>query len=195
MMNRKGLKVFRRLAFLIAFPAMAGCQPTSSQQQLQAFANLQDVAEDPDATCYGVCGEGTSSQMLELINTDGDTVYYKINTDGEEVVRGGLMAGDRIAVVGNTDDYGEQQASVVLNLTSLLGRWTSIDKDFEIQEGGVVVSHVPAESKPWHSWKVLNGKLLMDSDTFAIAELGADSLCLENSAGIFVYERMEQTQQ
>ena len=55
--------------------------------------------------------------------------------------------------------------------------------------GHVFISHMQAEAKPWTAWKVLNGQLLLNQDTFAVAKLGADSLSLENSACIFVFKR------
>ena len=46
-----------------------------------------------------------------------------------------------------------------------------------------------AEQNPWTSWKILNGKLLLNKDTFMIDELGPDSMYLENNAGIFTFKR------
>jgi hypothetical protein len=82
-------------------------------------------------------------------------------------------------------------AQTVINLTTLVGKWTSIDKNFEIEEGGTVKSNVKAESNPWTSWKIFNGKLLLNRDTFNINLLGADSLYLENSKGIYTYKRIK----
>ena len=53
----------------------------------------------------------------------------------------------------------------------------------------MVSSNVEAESNPWVSWKILNGHLLLNTDTFDIVELGADSLYIENKSGIYVYKR------
>ena len=76
-----------------------------------------------------------------------------------------------------------------INITSLLGNWTSLDKNFEIKEGGEVTSILQSEKNVWTSWKIFNGKLLLSRDTFDVIELGADSMALENKAGIFVFER------
>ena len=81
----------------------------------------------------------------------------------------------------------------MVNLTTLLGRWTSIDKNFEIQEGGVVESSVKAETHPWTSWKIYNGNLLLNRDTFNVVQLGADSLYLENGEGIYAFKRQQAT--
>ena len=102
---------------------------------------------------------------------------------------GGLLAGDRLAVVKGQPIDGEMTAKKVINLTTLQGKWTSIDKNFEILEGGEVKSNVEAEKNPWTSWKILNGKLLLNRDTFEIDNIGSDSLELENRNGIFLYKR------
>ena len=100
------------------------------------------------------------------------------------------MVGDKVAVTGQKVD-GELIADRVINITSLLGHWTSIDKNFELEEGGTVRSSVKAETNPWTSWKILNGQLLLNRDTFDITSLGADSLYIENSKGIYTFKRQK----
>lgn len=155
--------------------------------------------ETADSTVYGVCGDGTSMHSLQLVTDAGDTLTYTIldseaDLDGEvsggivSNVEGGLMAGDKVAVTGLNVD-GELIANRVINVTSLLGHWTSLDKNFEIEEGGTVRSSLKAETNPWTSWKILNGQLLLNRDTFDITSLGADSLYIENQNGIYTFKR------
>lgn len=157
-----------------------------------APVNLKNVATvvENDSTVYGTCTDGTSMHVLQLLTNEGDTVDYVLIDEDDEarVVMGGLMAGDKMAVVGHISD-GENVADAVINTTTLLGHWTSIDKNFEIQEGGIVKSNVKAETSPWTSWKILNGRLILNKDTFSITSLGADSLYLENEKGIYAYKR------
>lgn len=186
--------VFASLMLLV----LAGCNSKKEKPNLQA----NDVEEVADSTVYGVCGEGTSMHSLELITDTGDTLTYTIldaeaDMDGMVTggglvshVEGGLMAGDKVAVTGQKVD-GELIADKVINVTSLLGHWTSIDKNFEIEEGGTVRSSVKAESTPWTSWKILNGRLLLNRDTFNINSLGADSLYIENDKGIYTFKRQK----
>ena len=151
-----------------------------------------EVAEDAaDSTIYGVCGEGTTMHNLQLISDAGDTLNVFIDDQDPSIVKGGLLAGDRIAMIANKEKDGEMVAQQIINLTSLLGKWTSLDKNFEIIEGGEVKNNVQAESNPWTSWKILNGKLLLNKDTFMIDNLGPDSLYLENTKGIFTFKRQE----
>ena len=151
-------------------------------------AVVENVVED--TTVYGVCGANTAMHTLELITTAGDTLSYLIDeeTTPPTQVLGGLLAGDRMAVVGGVVD-GERVARRIINLSTLLGKWTSLDRNFEIQEEGVVASSATVESNPWKTWKIVNGHLVLNADTFDINSLGADSLYIENDKGIFVYQR------
>ena len=128
-----------------------------------------------------------------LITGGGDTSACALpySAEGSQTGVGRLRAGDRLAVVEGQPIDGEKCARKVINLTTLQGKWTSIDKNFEILEGGEVKSDVEAEKNPWTTWKILNGKLLLNRDTFDIDNLGSDSLYLENKVGIFVYKRVE----
>lgn len=175
--------------------ALVGCN--AKKEKPQPVAEVND--EIADSTVYGVCGDGTSMHSLQLVTDAGDTLTYTIldseaDLDGEvsggivSNVEGGLMAGDKVAVTGLKVD-GELIANRVINVTSLLGHWTSLDKNFEIEEGGTVRSSLKAETNPWTSWKILNGQLLLNRDTFDITSLGADSLYIENQKGIYTFKR------
>ena len=187
-------KVFFAAAIAII---MVGCNTKKEKPQVV----VDDEVEVADSTVYGVCGSGTSMHSLELVTDAGDTLTYIIldseaDMDGGETkgvvsnVEGGFMAGDKMAVTGHkTAD--ELEADRVINVTSLLGQWTSIDRNFVIEEGGTVHSEVKAETNPWTSWKILNGQLLLNRDTFDITSLSADSLYLENPKGIYIYKRQK----
>lgn len=190
----------KHVAMLCAFillMALVGCNVKKEKPQPLAEAHEEIV----DTTVYGVCGDGTSMHSLQLVTDAGDTLTYTIldaeaDLDGEvsggivSNVEGGLMSGDKVAVTGMKID-GELIANRVINVTSLLGHWTSLDKNFEIEEGGTVRSNVKAETNPWTSWKILNGQLLLNRDTFDITSLGADSLYIENQKGIYIFKRQK----
>lgn len=188
---RPMLKGGMGLLFLVLM--LAACDAKKKQQ----IEDTDEVVEVNDTTVYGVCGEGTSMHSLEIITDAGDTLVYTLLSQDAETevetpsdVQGGLMAGDKMAVTGHkTAD--ELVADRVINVTSLLGHWTSIDKNFTIEEGGTVHSAVKAETNQWTSWKILNGSLLLNRDTFAIDGLSADSLYLENANGIFTFKRQK----
>ncbi len=188
-------KVFFAAAIAII---MVGCNTKKEKPQVV----VDDEVEVADSTVYGVCGSGTSMHSLELVTDAGDTLTYIIldseaDMDGGETkgvvsnVEGGFMAGDKMAVTGMETVEGELVATRVINVTSLLGHWTSIDRNFVIEEGGTVHSEVKAETNPWTLWKILNGQLLLNRDTFDITSLSADSLYLENPKGIYTYKRQK----
>lgn len=182
-------KIFYSLAFG-ALLILAGCNGNQNKPILGTQDSAKVEADVNDSTVYGLVGEGSAMHTLQLITDEGDTLDYTINAEGMNPVMGGILVGDRMAVVGRKA-YGELFADRAINLTSLIGKWTSIDKNFEIQEGGVVVSSVKAEQNPWTSWKIVNGHLVLNKDTFDIDNLGADSLDLENKEGIFTYKRVK----
>lgn len=175
---------------MVALFAANSCKNKTNTPVISANDSIA-IEDDNDSTIYGVCGEGTSMHSLELISDDGDTLSVFIDDEKPDIVQGGLLAGDRIALLAYKAQDGEMVAQKIINLTSLLGKWTSLDKNFDLIEGGEVKNNVKAETNPWTSWKILNGKLLLNKDTFDIDKLGSDSLMLENQQGIYVFKRQE----
>lgn len=176
---------------LVALFAANSCKNKSNTPVISASDSTEVEDDANDSTIYGVCGDGTSMHELQLISDEGDTLNVFISDEDPDIVQGGLLAGDRIALIGYKAQDGELMAQKVINLTSLLGKWTSLDKNFDIMEGGEVKNNVKAETNPWTSWKIMNGKLLLNKDTFDIDKLGPDSLMLENHQGIYTFKRQE----
>lgn len=170
----------------------AGCGGNGKQgDTLSPSDDAASAAETADSTLYGVCDSGTAIHTLQLATDTGDTLTISLaDENGEQTdIHGGLMGGDRMAVTARKGSDGTLTATLVVNITTLLGRWTSIDRDFVIEEGGTVSTHIADETRPWTAWKMFNGQLVLSTDTFDITALGADSLLLENAEGIYVYER------
>jgi hypothetical protein len=138
-----------------------------------------------DTTIYGRCCEATTMNVLYIVDAKGDTLNFIIQDEAD--VFGGKLVGDKMAVISE-NEYGEDVAKKVINIMSLMGRWTSLDKDFEIKDGGVIESHQKAETKTFTSWKIYNGQLILAPDTFDINMLGPDSLKLENKNGIYGFK-------
>lgn len=184
--------LFRMSALAMSILLVASCG-NNTKKNNNVSDNISDsIVADAilDTTVYGVVGEASSMHSLQLITDAGDTISYLFDVDDDSnPVQGGILAGDRMAVISKKNVDGEDEIVKAINLTSLIGRWTSIDKNFEILEGGVVKSNVKAEKHPWVSWKIFNGHLILNADTFDVDNLGADSLYLENKEGVFVYKR------
>lgn len=173
---------------LLASLVIAGCGGKKNKTKVEYVSTLKQEAND--STVYGKCGEGTMMNTLELVTDSGDTVVYSIEEAAARGdVKGGLLAGDRMAVVPTLDADGNSAALSVVNITTLLGKWTCLDRSFELLADGSVHSNVK-EPHPYTSWKLFNGKLLLSSDTFSICSLGSDSLLLSNGNGTVGYRRL-----
>ena len=184
--------LIKRALPLMLLSCLMACNG-NKQKANDTDATTTDAAAD--STLYGICGEGTAMHTLQLITLTGDTLNLSLLPDEADdpdadaaTVNGGLMCGDHLAVLATTTADGPV-ATKVINLTSLMGRWTSISRNFVIEEGGVVTSDVKAETHPYTSWKIYNGQLLLGRDTFNIVTLGPDSLAIENHNGIYLYKR------
>ncbi len=180
----------KRLAcFLLLLLVFASC----GQEKKPTAEKIEEEVEVNDSTLYGVCGRATRGHRLQLITNMRDTLKIQINDEQSEemtLVLGGLMAGDRMAVTARKTENG-MLAQRIVNITSLIGCWKSIDKNFEITEDGAVNSFQKDESSPWTAWRILNGQLLMNRDTFDITKLSADSLEIESRTGIYFYKRIK----
>lgn len=171
------------------------CNDTKPQGDNLPQVNMDNLKNnESDTTVFGTCVDATSN-TVSILTDNGDTVQYvcadvytEDGTPSGSVIRGGKFVGDRMAIVGRIGAE-ENLADCIVNLTSLLGHWTSLDRDFEILDGGEVKSSIEAESNPYTAWHIFNGKLILSKDTFEICELGPDSLLLENDKGIYGYKR------
>lgn len=185
-------KILSFSAIALAITVVFSCGNPKTNANAQPTDDSTDMEITADTTLYGTCGESTTMNYLALITDGGDSLSFLIpDADSTAVVMGGLLAGDRMAVIAGPDLDGERTLAKAINLTTLLGKWVSLDKNFEILDGGQVKSNVKAETSPWTSWKILNGQLLLNRDTFDIDQLSADSLYLENHEGIYTFKRIK----
>ena len=47
------------------------------------------------------------------------------------------------------------------------------------------------ETRPYTVWSAVNGNIVLNSDTFSVLYLGADSMMLESNNGVFAYKRQK----
>lgn len=187
--NKQYMKT-RSIFFLFSLVALCLVSCSGKKSEKASLVPEDEPSEVLDSTIYGRCGSNTAMSVLEVICDGGDTLTLNLNLGSSEAdVQGGLHAGDMLAVIETLDDYGERAARKVINLTTLLGKWTSLDREFTIHEDGSVEGDVK-EPNPYVSWRIVNGNLVLSKDTFSIYGLGVDSLLLENSKGIYVYKRV-----
>ena len=116
-----------------------------------------------DKTIYGICGEGTAMNTLQLLRDNGDTLVMSLTNAIEAgQVFGGLLVGDRLAVLPNATG---SEAVIVINQNDLLGDWVmpnpidgSSEVGIRIKEGGVAES-IDQSSIIYKTWKIFNGRL------------------------------------
>ncbi len=138
---------------------------------------------------HGTVGDGTSMNVLEFVNDDGDTLYI---SKGAQSVMGGVVAGDELEVIYNVTKE-DVVASVAVNLTALQHLWSQRGADgreqsLELNSGGRATTYNMLVE--YESWEVKDGLLLLRSpkkvgnespavvDSFEIMQLTSDSLVL-----------------
>lgn len=177
--------------FVVALAALfvaAGCGNKGKENKNLAPNAEEAKQTESDSTIYGTLVDGGMNSML-LLTDDGDTLELLRNPDDTlEVVKGGIVPNDRYAVIAYTS-YGDRFIRTAINMESLKGRWSSLDRNFVIEDDGTVKSAVPSETNAWKNWTICNGQLVFDRDTFIVDELGADSMLLENREGIYSFKR------
>ena len=156
----------------------------------------EEFVEGNDSALYGKVGDATSMHVLTVVSDEGQETAIAVNQDTiPSDVQGGLYAGDLICVttMPSTDPTsGMKAVRKAVNITSLMGHWTSLDRNFYIKENGVVENKNAVESKPYTSWQMSNCQLILNADTFDIMALTPDSLTLEGKNGVYSYKRLSR---
>lgn len=170
------------------------------------FDNGDSASMSVDSTLYGICGEATSMNMLQLITDTGDTLMLDISyAKDKDQVFGGLQVGDRMAVMPN---YTMSEASIVINQSALLGNWVmpnpidgSDEVGISIKEGGVAES-IDQGSIIYRTWRLVKGHLeivlvrdgandVEELNIYDLVKLTADSLIYKDSEETFEYSRQK----
>lgn len=179
-------KLFYFSAAAIMMACLAGCMGKKDSDKMELADTI--AVTIPDTALYGTIDEATTMHML-VINTDeGKQQECELDADTLSDIQGGVFAGDRVTVVTVKTADG-LAVKKLLNLNTLHGKWTSLDRNFEIKENGEVESNASIETNPYTHWSTANANLILNADTFQVLLLGPDSLTLENDKGIFVYKR------
>ena len=198
--DMKKLSIFAILACLMLMMGSCG-----NKVQKFPFDN-GDSADyaNVDPTVYGVCGEATTMNQLQLITDTGDTLSLDLSEAREEgQMYGGLQTGDRMAVIPNDS---LTRALMVINQADLLGNWVmpnpidgSDEVGISIKEGGIVEG-IDQSSVTYKTWRLVRGKLeivlireggseLEETYLYDLVKLGNDSLVFKDAEDTFEYGR------
>lgn len=198
----KSLITFATVATVAGSCGNKGNQPTA---EVQADTSVV-VIVNRDSTLYGICGDESAMNTLQLITDVGDTVEISVAAANEEGrCLGGLQSGDRMAVILRSKGVARQ----VINQSALLGEWVmpnpldgSSEMGFRIKEGGIAES-IDQPSLTYRSWRLFNGKLEMDAiregggdveeiALYDIVAIGTDSLVIKDSEDTYEYTRYKE---
>lgn len=186
-----------------AVVAMGSC---GNKTTAVPFDNGDSTDMSVDSTLYGICGEATSMNMLQLITDTGDTLMLDISyAKDRNSVFGGLQVGDRMAVLPNET---MKEANLVINQTTLLGNWVmpnpidgSDEVGISIKEGGVAES-IDQGTIIYRTWRLNRGRLeivlvrddasdVEELNVYEILKLTADSLVYKDEEETFEYSRQK----
>ena len=185
---------------------MNSCGKKTVQQEAEVEPDTTAVVYvNRDTTLYGLCGDGSAMNTLQLITDVGDTVVLSI-AEANDMGRcyGGFQSGDRMAVILKD----ESTALMVINQSAMLGDWVmpnpmdgSSEMGIRIMEGGIAES-IDQPSVIFRSWKLFNGKLeivsvreggaeKVETNFYDIVSIGPDSLVFKDSEDTYEYSRYQ----
>jgi hypothetical protein len=197
--------LFVAIVFIAVVMTVSSC---GGKSQPVPFDNgdSTDMSAMQDPTIYGICGEGSAMNTLQIVTDLGDTVLLDITYARENnKVFGGLQAGDRMAVVPNAK---KTEALIVINQAALLGNWVmpnpldgSDEVGFRIKEGGIVEG-IEQSALTYKTWRLVRGKLELVSvregggdeeeiGLYDIVTLAPDSLVLKEGDDLYEYGRQQ----
>ncbi|MCM1311657.1 MAG: hypothetical protein NC206_04585 [Bacteroides sp.] len=198
MKTKHATGIFMPLVIIIA--AWMGC--TGEQKKAEEKVAIQPIMELPDIMeATGTVGDGTSMNVLELVDEDGDTLLLNMPISS---ITGGAESGDDLNVIYTVSAEGDMTASVAINLTALQHLWTQPNgkggsQSLEITADGKAATY--DMSIEYDSWKLEDGLLLLHSpkkvgeesgeivDTFQIMKLTNKELVLMSHEMESVFRR------
>ena len=195
--------------FLVAAAVvtMGSCGGGKGQQTAEADTDPRAavvVNFNRDSMMYGICGDGSAMNTLQLITDLGDTLTLSIAEANEKgQCFGGFQSGDRIAVLLSD----ETTARLVVNQSALLGDWvmpnpidgSGTEMGIRIKEGGVAES-IEQPSLIYRSWRLFNGRLEFvaireggteeeETTLYDLVSIGPDSLVFKDAEDVYEYSR------
>lgn len=200
---------FLTAAAALALGSCGNKQHQAAEESPDDRAAEKIVYVNRDSTIYGLCGEGSAMNTLQLITDSGDTLNLSLMKarDNGKVV-GSYGIGDRMAVIANKQ---KDEAELVINMTAMLGDWVmpnpidgSSETGVRIKEGGVLEG-IDQSSIIYKTWKIFNGKLEIlsqrdgggdeeETNYYDIINITPDSLVFKNAEDKFEYGRLKEVE-
>lgn len=189
---------------LVMVISLVACNSGKQKVPFEYQENENEKAA-ADSTVFGLCGEASAMNTLQLIADNGDTLNLSL-LDAKEnnMVFGGYACGDRLAVIPNAN---RSEARIVINESTLMGDWGmpnpldgSSEVGISIREGGIVEG-IEQTTLTYKSWRIKNGQLelvtmregggeLEETNIYSFEKLDDDSLIISNAEDRFEYARI-----
>ena len=120
----------KRLPLVLLVAVLVGCTGNSaapdSAPNEDSLAISADTLDESNyqgpQTIRGAVGDGTSMNVIEIVDSNGDTIYV---TTPAQMVAGGVEAGDNIDVIYNVSS-DENIGMVAINISRLATVWNHI---------------------------------------------------------------------
>lgn len=208
-MNRKNFLCMNRYVLIVlaaAAVSMAGCGGCTHQTPAGDGADSLSAGGDDGRNVFGICGEGSAMNTLQVITDGGDTLSLGISEAKDNgKVFGGYDCGDRMAVVLDDD---RTAARIVINVTTLLGNWLMAAPSgggssvgISLKDGGKAES-IGRNAMACKAWRIAGGRLEIsaaaegggggdDIYVYDIVKLDADSLAFAGGGDVFRYARQD----
>ncbi|MGN0281061.1 MAG: lipocalin family protein [Prevotella sp.] len=125
--------------------------------------DTSNIVKNHNVMVFGICGEASAMNTLQLITDTGDTLNLGLeNTKEANKVFGGYSVGDRMAVYMQK---GSDQPEIVINETTLMGNWLmpnpidgSSTLGIAIKDGGIAES-INQPTIIYKTWRIVEGQL------------------------------------
>ncbi len=182
----------------------AACGNKAQQVAPTDGADTTVVVVNQNRTVFGICGDGSAMNTIQLITDSGDTLSLDVSEAREnDKVFGGYGSGDKMAVLVNEDKTG---AELVVNESTLLGSWVMpnpIDGSsivgIALKDGGIAES-IDQSTIVYRTWRIVDGRIEIQSmregggdeeetNVYDLVKLDADSLIYKNEEDLFEYGR------
>ena len=205
-MTHEKMKKFlsNAMATLVAVVlSQCGGKPAQNSQET-IEEDSADSTEQQYIMVYGLCGEGSAMNTVQVITDTNDTLNLSVEKTREEnKVFGGYGVGDRLAIFM---DKQTEQPLVVINENTLMGNWLmpnpldgSSTLGLCIKDGGIAES-INQPIIIYKTWKIVDGKIEItlvregggdeeETNLFTLEKLDADSLIFYGPEDRFEYGR------
>ncbi len=171
--------MYKNKLLLASFIAITFCWACSDSKKGNENNILADLKMPVKADIVGAITDGTTMNMLEVVDANGDTTSIEI---GNDRFFGDKDTGDSVVVSYITID-NELISSTIININNLQHTWAmepdekGTTKYMEIDPKGFVHVFVNRKEDPkYEKWKLEDGILLLIPPADSINSVKTDSL-------------------